>query len=501
MIPALPTQSALPTDPPSIPIRRPTGKDRPGDKDDASSVGHVLEAALALPFAIVLQALQQAEANVGTPEAGKESPPADGGRGGDAVPPVTGSQSSGPVVPVTRLNARPADLPVEAPRQTSRGGPRPDVPRPGSEVTEPDRGEPHPPGDRSTEPAASGAETGRALAPRVASHETPGAWPAATVHSADPSVARLHPPAPGQADSASVPGPARVLATESGRGTGQPGLAVKSVSSTDHHQGSSVLEAATDVSGPTPTPSGLPGRVPGVSIPRPVHGLASKDPDVVGRKAPGQTAQQSTPAGDGPANSAISARDDLDPTPGHGRAADGRGTRGDDGANGGAALAGPPATAGSPPSPSGAPDVSRPVPAQVLQQIAAQPLALGTTVVIRLDPPLLGNVVLRVVAGDGKRIRLHFQVDEPEVGDALASSLGKLESALRAQGLNPEGLSVGLATAQTAGDPSGQPDPRPFAAQASHSSPRSAHLAPDRAPADPPRPVRIGGGRYIDFLL
>ena len=144
-------------------------------------------------------------------------------------------------------------------------------------------------------------------------------------------------------------------------------------------------------------------------------------------------------------------------------------------------------------------ELAQTVPTQVIQQLLQPPPRANTTVVLRLDPPMLGSVVLRVVAGGGNRIRLHFEVDDPSVGDALTGGLGRLESALRAQGLSPEGLSVGLNNTQLGSGPSGQSgqeSPRSFA------GPRDRGTTLGIQPSsDPVSAVRANGGRYIDYLL
>ena len=159
-----------------------------------------------------------------------------------------------------------------------------------------------------------------------------------------------------------------------------------------------------------------------------------------------------------------------------------------------------PAAGPIPPSGGNAPsDLTQTVPAQVIQQLIEQPPRPNTTVVLRLDPPMLGSVVLRVVAGGGNRIRLHFGVDDPSVGDALTGGLARLESALRAQGLSPEGLSVGLNNTQLGGGPagqSGQESPRSLA------GPRDRGTTIGIQPSSEPVSVaRTNGGRYIDYLL
>lgn len=153
----------------------------------------------------------------------------------------------------------------------------------------------------------------------------------------------------------------------------------------------------------------------------------------------------------------------------------------------------------APPGASAPADLTQTVPAQVIQQLLEQPPRANTTVVLRLDPPLLGSVVLRVVAGDGNRIRLHFGVDDPSVGDALVGGLGRLESALRAQGLSPQGLSVSLNNTQLgSGSPgqSGQESPRSFGSRREPGAP-----IPTQPSSDAVSAIRATGGRYIDYFL
>lgn len=147
------------------------------------------------------------------------------------------------------------------------------------------------------------------------------------------------------------------------------------------------------------------------------------------------------------------------------------------------------------------PEIIRSVPAQVLQQLAGTQLQAGMTLVMQLDPPLLGKVLLRVSSGKGGRIRLHFQVDDATVGDALAGSLDQLTNALRAEGVSPEGVSIGLNTAQMSSDSSGQSGQQ----QSSHPSVNS--IGPRvGSPVEATASVSTSSGhtptsRYIDYIL
>ncbi len=80
----------------------------------------------------------------------------------------------------------------------------------------------------------------------------------------------------------------------------------------------------------------------------------------------------------------------------------------------------------------------------------------GVALVLQLDPPELGRVVVRIVAGDDRHIRLHFKVDDLAVQETLSESWSHLESSLKAHGLNPSGFSVDLNQASTNGDIFGQ---------------------------------------------
>jgi hypothetical protein len=143
-------------------------------------------------------------------------------------------------------------------------------------------------------------------------------------------------------------------------------------------------------------------------------------------------------------------------------------------------------------------EVVQTVPAQVVQQILTNPPTVGTTVVMRLDPPALGSVVLRVMAGEGKRIRLHFDAEDPIVRDALTNSLDELARTLRAHGLSPEGISVGPHTAQFQSGASGQPGHQsdtPGQSGVRRMQEESTEAASEMSIERP------GGGRYIDLFL
>jgi hypothetical protein len=138
------------------------------------------------------------------------------------------------------------------------------------------------------------------------------------------------------------------------------------------------------------------------------------------------------------------------------------------------------------------------LPARISQLIQPPPPA-ETTVVLRLEPPLLGSVVLRVVASDSGRIQLHFRVDDPAVRDALASHRQGIESVLLAQGLSPAGFSVDLGGVQTGTGfgTSGQAADRPPRSPGGRAAGADG---PTAAPPDP-RPGEGIGGRYIDYRL
>ena len=143
------------------------------------------------------------------------------------------------------------------------------------------------------------------------------------------------------------------------------------------------------------------------------------------------------------------------------------------------------------------------VPAQVVRLLNQQPTN-GTAVVMRLDPPTLGSVVLRIVSVDGQRVRVHFRVDDPVVRDTLADQWHQLETALVARGLVPDGFSVDLGSIQTTMDSSGQTGsnaarsgngPGPVASSIAARSAREDQTV-ESAPSG-----RDHGGRYIDCRL
>jgi hypothetical protein len=80
---------------------------------------------------------------------------------------------------------------------------------------------------------------------------------------------------------------------------------------------------------------------------------------------------------------------------------------------------------------------------QVLDRLSRTPT--DTTVVLRLNPPLLGAVTLRIVADGGQRIHLRVQAERPEVASALEAGWGQLAGALRARGLTPQSFTVAVA--------------------------------------------------------
>lgn len=145
-------------------------------------------------------------------------------------------------------------------------------------------------------------------------------------------------------------------------------------------------------------------------------------------------------------------------------------------------------------------EVTRNVPAQLVQLV--QPLPpVGTTVVMQLDPPLLGSVLLRVVANQSGRIQLHFRVEDPAVRDALASSRPQIESALLAQGLSPSGFSVDLGSVQTqtnfsSSDQTSDPNPRPRGGLAASTVEPDGRSVLDQYPGE-----GVNGGRYVDYRL
>jgi hypothetical protein len=94
------------------------------------------------------------------------------------------------------------------------------------------------------------------------------------------------------------------------------------------------------------------------------------------------------------------------------------------------------------------------VPTQVLDYLAGQDLRAGhVAMVLRLNPPELGQVVLQIQARDGRNLRLQFQVEHAATGDALLRGKEHIEGVLRARGLATEGFVVDLAG--TTSDPSG----------------------------------------------
>lgn len=146
------------------------------------------------------------------------------------------------------------------------------------------------------------------------------------------------------------------------------------------------------------------------------------------------------------------------------------------------------------------PEVARAVPSQILPLLDRLPQN-GAALVLRLDPPTLGTVVLRVVAGEGRRVRLHFQVEDSAVGNALADGWDQLEAALRAQGLLPEGFTVDLNSAH---HPNGRSDQGASSPghDASPSGRRVAALPTlDQSLADAEVVDMRGSGRYIDYRL
>lgn len=164
------------------------------------------------------------------------------------------------------------------------------------------------------------------------------------------------------------------------------------------------------------------------------------------------------------------------------------------------------------------------VPGQVVRQLAAHlpPGAGEKTLVMRLNPPTLGEVLLRITSREGQPIRLRFDVAHGETREALARGASHIEDLLRSHGLAADGFSIDVhATAADrppiAGDGQnalGNPTPGPggdgaSAGYAQNPGRRGGDSArPDRAEEGVERDVDsearirlVSGSRLVDYHL
>jgi flagellar hook-length control protein FliK len=81
-------------------------------------------------------------------------------------------------------------------------------------------------------------------------------------------------------------------------------------------------------------------------------------------------------------------------------------------------------------------------PEQVVEAVIERAEAGGGEVNIRLDPPDLGEVTIRVIT-DGDSVRVHIQAERPEAAQLLRNAAGALESLLSERGLDLSDVFVG----------------------------------------------------------
>lgn len=81
-------------------------------------------------------------------------------------------------------------------------------------------------------------------------------------------------------------------------------------------------------------------------------------------------------------------------------------------------------------------------PDQVVEAVIERAEAGGGEVSIRLDPPELGEVTIRVIT-DGDSVRVHIQVERPEAVQLLRNAASALESLLSERGLDLSDVFVG----------------------------------------------------------
>ena len=103
---------------------------------------------------------------------------------------------------------------------------------------------------------------------------------------------------------------------------------------------------------------------------------------------------------------------------------------------GGAAVAEAAHAAGSEPAP------QTMAPEQVIEAVIERAEAGGGEVHIRLDPPELGEVTIRVIT-DGDSVRVHIQAERPEAAQLLRNAASALESLLSERGLDLSDVFVG----------------------------------------------------------
>ena len=340
MIHAAPTQSALSAEGPSNPVPRPIVKDRAHGNDDGQRDGQGAAEVLALPFASVLQGLQQSLAPVGTLEIGKESSPATGGHPGEAARPAKDPLTSTGVVLAGGAWALPVDLPAEQRRQVGSDATRSDLPRPSGDGEAANREEPLRSGADLAEPAPTEAEPGPTIAGRPAPlaipFEVPDTRHVVAYDVADPATARRHAPTP--VDGAPTAPREGIPSMESAGDKVQPDLAEKHATpAIDRRQGSDAPGTSTSGWRAVATSSSpLRASTPGAS-----HGAAIIHPELPGHQAPNHARPPSPSPDAAPSASSIVASDDANLTSPHEQTDDGNATRGNDGANTGYLLRNP----------------------------------------------------------------------------------------------------------------------------------------------------------------
>jgi len=148
---------------------------------------------------------------------------------------------------------------------------------------------------------------------------------------------------------------------------------------------------------------------------------------------------------------------------------------------------------------------------QVRSHLLSQGLNLGpgrkgnSVVVLRLDPPTLGKVLVRIEKGDGAQIQIHFRVEDRAVRDALVSGWSQLDRALRAEGFTPANASVEISPFQTATSDMGNAgqggSPTGFANQQSAQGANYSLSEAVVGPAETAPSMLSDSGHYVDYRL
>lgn len=339
-----------------------------------------------------------------------------------ATPPASGADEPTPGAAASPVAATPAPLPPTG-RAANEPAPLP-APQPST---------PPAPGDPSAVPPAAGVEPAAAADPAAGTATETMDQAAAALHSADLSTADARhtavdaPPVPG--------GPAPSVGGDATAGGPPDSLSAPDPAASQPAPASAGREARGNTSTPTDADDTLADQpVPAEPRARPAPGRQDNDDvDRVVRSVGNATAQEDGSRAAGQADHRSMAA-----------------TVGIVTASGVAGPAHPPAHANGVP-------VQTAVPAPVAQQTGHAIVESidhgGGEVHIRLDPPELGDVTIRVVA-DGDRVQLIVRVERPEVAHLFRQAHSDLASLLAQRGLELTDLFVGNGQSQGQGQDS-----------------------------------------------